>query len=257
MRRGPADRAGAPRGAPLQANVLGVPRRHRAGVRGGPSAFADPRRFLAAVEHVYPRVAILEGRSGTTMSAWSSFRSGPLSLDDASALVAYLRTWSDRPPVALDNRPPWTATRCGAPTSSRATAPRATESAGWTGRSSASGASTCCGRRATASCGRPSGTVSRGRPCPRSRAAGRQGVDDVLAVLRSWQRNAPPGESRRRSCRRCRSGQCQSTRTARAGRSRDAAVNEDRDAWRLRPRARMLLDARAPSDLIASTSPAR
>lgn len=51
--------------------------------------------FLASVEDSYLRTAILEGRAGTTMSAWSSFRGGPLSADDGSAVIAYLRSYTD------------------------------------------------------------------------------------------------------------------------------------------------------------------
>jgi cytochrome c oxidase cbb3-type subunit III len=61
--------------------------------------------FLASVEDSYLRTAILEGRSGTTMSAWSSFRGGPLLPADADAVIAYLRSFGDRPPMTLDDSP--------------------------------------------------------------------------------------------------------------------------------------------------------
>ena len=43
--------------------------------------------YLAAVDDAYLRTAINDGRAGTTMSAWSAFRGGPLSLDDAGCPV--------------------------------------------------------------------------------------------------------------------------------------------------------------------------
>ena len=149
--------------------------------------------FLAAVEDGYLRVAILEGRGGTTMSAWSSYRSGPLSLDDASALVAYLRTWSDRPPMALDNRPPvdGDATR-GADRFAR-------ECAACHGERGMEGTFVGIGSfdlLRAASDGFLRQAIRDGRPgTPMPSFASRlgdAGVDDVLAALRNWQRNAPP-----------------------------------------------------------------
>jgi cytochrome c oxidase cbb3-type subunit III len=62
--------------------------------------------FLAAVDDAYLRSAIVDGRGGTTMSAWSSGRGGPLTSDDVGALVSYLRSWSDRPAMTLDGHAP-------------------------------------------------------------------------------------------------------------------------------------------------------
>jgi cytochrome c oxidase cbb3-type subunit 3 len=62
--------------------------------------------FLASVKDAYLRSAIMDGRRGTTMSAWSSARGGPLTLDDVGTLVAYLRAWSNRPPMTLDDHAP-------------------------------------------------------------------------------------------------------------------------------------------------------
>ncbi|HEY3822080.1 MAG TPA: c-type cytochrome [Polyangiaceae bacterium] len=148
--------------------------------------------FLAAVEDGYLRLAILEGRGGTTMSAWSSFRSGPLTVDDASAVVAYLRTWADRPPVTLDNRPPvdGDATR-GADLFAHECAachgPHGQEGpfVGIGGFDLLRAASDGFLRQAIRD-GRP-GTAM---PSFASRL-GDAGIDDVLALLRSWQRTAP------------------------------------------------------------------
>jgi cytochrome c oxidase cbb3-type subunit III len=61
--------------------------------------------FLASVTDPYLRTAIAEGRPGTTMSAWSADRGGPLVHEDVDAVVAFLRTRQVKVPVALDERP--------------------------------------------------------------------------------------------------------------------------------------------------------
>src|SRR5262245_53158299 len=58
--------------------------------------------FLATVNDDYLRRAIAQGRPGTTMSAWSKERGGPLSPAEIDALVALLRSWDHASPVRLD-----------------------------------------------------------------------------------------------------------------------------------------------------------
>src|SRR5262249_14358322 len=53
----------------------------------------------------YLRRAIAQGRPGTTMSAWSRERGGPLAPADIDALVALLRSWDHAPPAHLDEHP--------------------------------------------------------------------------------------------------------------------------------------------------------
>jgi cytochrome c oxidase cbb3-type subunit 3/ubiquinol-cytochrome c reductase cytochrome c subunit len=60
--------------------------------------------LLAVATDDYLRDAIGKGRPGTTMSAWAVARGGPLSYPDASAIVAYLRTWQKRPSEPLPAR---------------------------------------------------------------------------------------------------------------------------------------------------------
>jgi cytochrome c oxidase cbb3-type subunit III len=60
--------------------------------------------FQAAVSDPYLREAIKDGRTGTTMSAWSNGRGGPLSDQDVEELIQFLRTWSHGPRVTLDER---------------------------------------------------------------------------------------------------------------------------------------------------------
>ncbi len=61
--------------------------------------------FLASVSDAYLRYAISDGRPGSTMSAWSKLRGGPLDAGDVNALVAFLRSWDTRPRVSLDGHP--------------------------------------------------------------------------------------------------------------------------------------------------------
>jgi cytochrome c oxidase cbb3-type subunit 3 len=62
--------------------------------------------YIGTVSDGLLRAAILEGRRGTTMSAWGQERGGPLSTRDADDLIAFMRTWEKgRPRPALDERP--------------------------------------------------------------------------------------------------------------------------------------------------------
>ena len=68
------------------------------------TALAHPD-FLASATDAYLQSAIELGRSGTTMSAWSTSRGGPLSRADVQSVVAYIRTWQHEPSAVLDERP--------------------------------------------------------------------------------------------------------------------------------------------------------
>lgn len=58
--------------------------------------------FQASVSDGYLREAIMNGRQGTTMSAWSKTRGGPLSSDDIGEVIKFLRTWRKGAPATLD-----------------------------------------------------------------------------------------------------------------------------------------------------------
>jgi cytochrome c oxidase cbb3-type subunit 3/ubiquinol-cytochrome c reductase cytochrome c subunit len=148
--------------------------------------------YLAAVDDGYLRTAIAEGRSGTTMSAWSSFRGGPLSLDDAAAVVAFLRSWTNAPRAKLDDHPARGDARRGADVFAR-------ECAACHGTHGVDGTFVGIGSpdvlrsasdgflRQAILDGRP------GTPMPSfAKTLGAAGVDDVLSALRDWQRSAPP-----------------------------------------------------------------
>jgi cytochrome c oxidase cbb3-type subunit 3/ubiquinol-cytochrome c reductase cytochrome c subunit len=61
--------------------------------------------FLASVTDEFLRTAIGNGRGGTTMSAWSTTRGGPLAKADVDAIIAFIRSWEQRSPVTLDETP--------------------------------------------------------------------------------------------------------------------------------------------------------
>ena len=62
--------------------------------------------FIGSASDEFLRVAILEGRRGTTMSAWGTDHGGPLTGPDADDLIAFMRGWEQgRPRVQLDERP--------------------------------------------------------------------------------------------------------------------------------------------------------
>jgi cytochrome c oxidase cbb3-type subunit 3/ubiquinol-cytochrome c reductase cytochrome c subunit len=148
--------------------------------------------YLAAVDDGYLRTAINEGRSGTTMSAWSAFRGGPLSLDDANAVVAFLRSFTDGPPATLDTRPVHGDATRGADVFAR-------DCAACHGERGVDGTFLGIGNpdllrsasdgflRQAILDGRP------GTPMPAfAKTLGPGGADDVIATLRDWQKHAPP-----------------------------------------------------------------
>jgi cytochrome c oxidase cbb3-type subunit 3/ubiquinol-cytochrome c reductase cytochrome c subunit len=148
--------------------------------------------YLAAVEDGYLRTAIQDGRSGTTMSAWSSFRGGPLSLDDATAVVAYLRSWGDGKRAKLDDHAAKGDAHRGADLFAR-------ECAACHGARGVDGTFVGIGSLdvlRSASDGFLRQAILDGRPGTSmpafAKKLGADGVDDVLSALRDWQRTAPP-----------------------------------------------------------------
>jgi cytochrome c oxidase cbb3-type subunit 3/ubiquinol-cytochrome c reductase cytochrome c subunit len=62
--------------------------------------------FLTTVSDPFLAEAIKNGRRGSTMSAWSVHRGGPLSDADVDAVIAFLRNLQQLPSQTLDNPPP-------------------------------------------------------------------------------------------------------------------------------------------------------
>jgi cytochrome c oxidase cbb3-type subunit 3/ubiquinol-cytochrome c reductase cytochrome c subunit len=58
--------------------------------------------FLGAVTDEFLRTAIVNGRTGTTMSAWGVGHGGPLGPSDVNAVIAYMRSWDRQAHRPLD-----------------------------------------------------------------------------------------------------------------------------------------------------------
>jgi mono/diheme cytochrome c family protein/rhodanese-related sulfurtransferase len=60
--------------------------------------------YLGSVSDALLRDAIANGRTGSTMSAWSKQRGGPLDGADITAVIAFMRSWYTGPKLELDNK---------------------------------------------------------------------------------------------------------------------------------------------------------
>jgi len=148
--------------------------------------------LLALASDDFLRDAIVKGRPGTTMSSWSVARGGPLAYTDASAIVAYLRTWQKRPSESPD-------TRSVKGTAERGAATYATHCAtchGAKGSGAKYNALANPELLASATDGFLATTIERGRAGTPMVAfkekLSTEAIDDVVALLRSWQK--PPDE---------------------------------------------------------------
>lgn len=146
--------------------------------------------FLESATDASLRSAILEGRFGTTMSAWSTSRGGPLTPADADAVVAFLRTLHHRPKPVLDESPLYGDTTRGQAIYDR-------ECSSCHGAKGVGGPNVHIGGRellSTSSNGFLRHAIRDGRPGTPMPAFGqklkRQDVEDVIAALRSYQ--TPP-----------------------------------------------------------------
>lgn len=148
--------------------------------------------LLTVASDDYLRDAIWKGRPGTTMSSWAFARGGPLTYEDASAIVAHLRTWQKRPSVSIDERKVTGDAERGAPIY----AAHCASCHGAKGRDGKYNALSNPELLAAASDGFLATTIEHGRAgTPMTAFAGKltpAQVEDVVALLRSWQR--PPDE---------------------------------------------------------------
>lgn len=146
------------------------------------------QELLSHASDEFLRTAILRGRPGTTMSAWSTDRGGPLEGRDADAIIALLRGWQREPSVALDAAP----IRGDA---SRATETYNTECRSCHGTNGVDGRYPQIGNPtflASASDAYLRAAIERGRmETPMNAYASRLeagAISDLVALLRSWQR---------------------------------------------------------------------
>jgi cytochrome c oxidase cbb3-type subunit 3/ubiquinol-cytochrome c reductase cytochrome c subunit len=150
------------------------------------------RDFLASASDEYLRAAIANGRASTTMSAWATSHGGPLAPAEIDAVVAFLRTWGSAQPGVLDERPKTGDAGRGAEIFGR-------ECTRCHGKDGTGGPEVHVGAAdllASASDGFLRYAIHRGRngtPMPAFGAAlGDGAVEDVVAVLRSWQGRPVP-----------------------------------------------------------------
>ncbi len=152
---------------------------------------ANPE-FLGTVSDSFLRKAILDGRRGTTMSAWSKVRGGPLSQEDADAIIAHLRTWQQGPRPALVEKPPsGNASRAEPVFEKQCTKCHGTRGVG--------GPNIHIGNAellVSASNGFLRHAIRRGRPGTEMPAFEGKldgaAIEDVVALLRTWEHPEPP-----------------------------------------------------------------
>jgi cytochrome c oxidase cbb3-type subunit 3/ubiquinol-cytochrome c reductase cytochrome c subunit len=145
------------------------------------------QNFLASVSDEFLRNAIANGRSGSTMSAWSRTRSGPLSRGDIETVLAFVHAWREQPRAVLDEGPLTGDVTRGADVFSR-------ECVRCHGPQGNGGLFMHIGNvdlLATASNGYLRYAIRNGRPGtampPFEATLGDAGIDDAIAVMRSWQ----------------------------------------------------------------------
>ena len=145
------------------------------------------QNFLASVSDDFLRSAIANGRSGTTMSAWSRARGGPLGGGEVDAIIATLHEWRERPRAVLDERPLQGNAGRGAAVFAR-------ECVQCHGTLGTGGPNVHIGNYdllSTASNGFLRYAVHGGRPGTLMRSfdssLGDAGIEDVVALVRSWQ----------------------------------------------------------------------
>jgi cytochrome c oxidase cbb3-type subunit 3/ubiquinol-cytochrome c reductase cytochrome c subunit len=155
--------------------------------------------FISTASDLFLRHAIVNGRAGTTMSAWSVERGSPLVPSDIDAVLAFLRGWDRRPHPALDERPI-------AGDASRGSEIYTRECSRCHGSRGTGGPFVNIGNMqllSTASNGFLRHAIRNGRPGTAmagfSSMIGDQAIEDVLAHMRTWQTAAqlpPPAPAR-------------------------------------------------------------
>jgi cytochrome c oxidase cbb3-type subunit III len=153
-------------------------------------AIAHPG-FLATASDAYLREAIANGRMGTTMSAWGVEHGGPLVAADMDAVLAFMRSWDRGTRVDLDESPVGGDVSRGTATFSRSCA-SCHGGRGVTGKAIHIGDTAFL---TSASNGFLRYAIQNGRPGTGMPAfadsLGKDGIEDVMALLRSWQVDSP------------------------------------------------------------------
>ena len=165
---------------------------HGEGYKADNAPAIGNRAYLAAASDRLLKGAIADGRRDTTMSAWSAPRGGPLTLAQIDAVVAYLRRWGRADVARLDELPPMGDPIHGAQL-------YAGECARCHGAHGTEGPSVHIGAPqllAAVSNGFLREAIRNGRAPttmePYLDKIGHGGVEDIVALLRTWQSGAAP-----------------------------------------------------------------
>ncbi len=148
--------------------------------------------LLTIATDEYLLETIVKGRPGTTMSAWSVARGGPLAYPDAAAIVAYVRTWQKQPSEPEDHR----IVSGNAAAANRTYNAQCASCHGVKGRNGKYNSLANHELLSAASDGFLATTIERGRAgTPMAGFAGKltkTQIDDLIALVRSWK--IPPEE---------------------------------------------------------------
>lgn len=160
-------------------------------------ALRDPG-FLGTASDAFLKESIVNGRLGSTMSSWGVHSGGPLTDPQVEALVAYMRLWQPKKKVPLDERP---LTGDKARGGLLYHQNECVKCHGFRGVEGPNARIANQGFLANASNGFLRHAIRNGRPGTTMAAFGSklgdQGVEDVIALIRSWAepkmvRPAPP-----------------------------------------------------------------
>ena len=155
--------------------------------------------FVASVTGEFLRAAITDGRWGSTMSAWGLERGGPLARTDVEALVGFLESRAERSRARLDESP-----LRGTGDAANGATVFARECASCHGARGSGGTAESIGSPqllSTATNGFLRYAIANGRPgtpMPGFRPTlGDRAIDDVIALLRTWEISPAPALTRR------------------------------------------------------------
>jgi len=158
------------------------------------TALASPT-FLPSASDDFLVRSIARGRPGTTMSAWDQAHHGPY--DDAAidAIVAFLRHWQTGPSVDVDT----TVVHGDASRAGPVFAAHCASCHGATGREGPAVKLANAEFLAAASDGFVQYAIEHGRPgtpmAPYSGVLAQQDIDDLAALVRSWQQPVAEGDA--------------------------------------------------------------
>ena len=156
----------------------------------GANALANGH-FLAVASDAFLRAGIKEGRAGTVMSAWGKDYGGPLDDEQVEKIVALIRSWQTLPTQDIESYQAQGEARRGALLYEFQCA----SCHGATGEGAAYMSLNHPSFLREASDGFLRYSIEHGRPPTPMPAYGQtltsQGIDDLVVLLRSWQRDAP------------------------------------------------------------------